>query len=222
MLWLHLVVGDHGTTRVIYYVTCVQWNCDLAAFKMIDSKMGTRSATTYTELPNWKWLNKSAVSLDWMGPKIGNYLQSAFINLMSVSCKPSPICLRASVISLGCIMIVWRQVGSHQVTYAITLHLQVVTKKVRLGVFGHIWSANMKKVNVITGHQQITRRDWIDEKKKDHLMLLHYTWHSSSPSYVSMRCPAEVPFTLDLSDSIYTGQKESWPQTCPCAVLQLT
>lgn len=90
MLWLHLVVGDHGTTRVIYYVTCVQWNCDLAAFKMIDSKMGTRSATTYTELPKWKWLNKFAVSLDWMGPKIGNYLQSAFINLMSVSCKPSP------------------------------------------------------------------------------------------------------------------------------------
>lgn len=166
MLWLHLVVGDHGTTRVIYYVTCVQWNCDLAGFKMMDSKMETRSATTYTELPKWKWLNKSAVSLDWMGPKIGNYLQSAFINLMSVSCKPSPICLRASVISLGWIMIVWRQVGSHQVTYAITLHLQVVTKKVRLGVFGHIWSANMKKVNVITGHQQITRRDWIDEKKK--------------------------------------------------------
>lgn len=139
------VVGDHSTTRVIYYITCVQWNCDLAAFKMIASKMGTRSATAYTELPNWKWLNKSAVSLDWMFPKIGNYLQSAFINLMSVNCKPSPICLRVSVISLGWIMIVWRQVGSHQVTYAITLHLQVVTKKVRLGVFSHIWSANIKK-----------------------------------------------------------------------------
>lgn len=93
---------------------------------------------------------------------------------MSVSCKPSPICLRASVISLGWIMIVWRQVGSHQVTYAITLHLQVVTKKVRLGVFGHIWSANMKKVNVITGHQQITRRDWIDEKKRSsYVVALH-------------------------------------------------
>lgn len=106
------VVGDHSTTRVIYYITCVQWNCDLAAFKMIASKMGTRSATAYTELPNWKWLNKSAVSLDWMFPKIGNYLQSAFINLMSVNCKPSPICLsNQSGLDHDCVETSWLPPG---------------------------------------------------------------------------------------------------------------
>lgn len=220
MLWLHLVVGDHGTTRVIYYVTCVQWNCDLAGFKMIDSKMGTRSATTYTELPKWKWLNKSAVSLDWMGPKIGNYLQSAFINLMSVSCKPSPICLRASVISLGWIMIEtgWLPPGDlcNHLAFA-SGHQEGASGCIR----SHLVSKYEKSQRNHRAPTDYPKR--LDRwKKKDHLMLLHYTWHSSSPFYVSMHCPAEVPFTLDLSDSIYTGQKESWPQTCPCAVLQLT
>lgn len=151
--------------------------------------------------------------------QFGNYTQSAFINLMSVNCKPSPVCLRVSAISLGWITIVWSQVGSHQVTYAITLHLQVVTKKVCLGAFSHIWSANMKKSHRAPTDYPKRLDRW---KKKIILCCCITLGTDSSPSYVSMHCPAEVPFTLDLSDSIYTGQKESWPQTCPCAVLQLT